>query len=218
LAQKILEVVDVQNTRNRQYGLPALELGLGIAFSAEPPTFLYDDEKQIMISSAINRADQLSSCSAALRRSFSRQRGVEVMTSADPGLFEKEYPDRLLRFNVDGIELDKAAFDRLKTELALKCLTPDASLACDALTLYVGRYSDNRGVKHWLIIRKGAVHFWADSCTGPEEQKGRCFYEVLTSHEVLAWVKGKMDRRHRKRIMDPDVVLSGSTLPLSNFR
>ena len=218
LAQKILEVVDVQNTRNRQYGLPALELGLGIAFSAEPPTFLYDDEKQIMISSAINRADQLSSCSAALRRSFSRQRGVEVMTSADPGLFEKEYPDRLLRFNVDGIELDKAAFDRLKTELALKCLTPDASLACDALTLYVGRYSDNRGVKHWLIIRKGAVHFWADSCTGPEEQKGRCFYEVLTSHEVLTWVKSKMDRRHRKRIMDPDVVLSGSTLPLSNFR
>ncbi len=218
LAQKILEVVDVQNTKNRQYGLPPLELGLGIAFSAEPPAFLYDDEKRIMISSAINRADQLSSCSAVLRRSLLRQRGVEVMTSTDPGLFEKEHPDRLLRFNVDGIELDRAAFDKLKTELTLKSLTPDASLECDALTLYVGRYPDNRGGKHWLIVRKASVHYWADSSIGPEEQKGRCFYEVLTDHEVLAWVKNKMDRRRRKRIMDTEIGLPGDALPFSNFR
>ncbi len=218
LAQKILEVVDAQNIKNRQYRLPPLELGLGIAFSAEPPAFLYDDEKRIMISSAINRADQLSSCSAVLRRSFSRRRGVEVMTSADPGLFEKEHPDRLLRFNVDGIELDQAAFERLKAELTLKALTPDASLACEALTLYAGRYSDNKGVKHWLIIRKAAVHFWADSSMGPEERKGRCFYEVLTDPEVLAWVKGRMDRRRRKRVMDLDVGLSGGSIPLSNLR
>jgi len=218
LAQKILAVVDVQNTKNEQYGLPPLELGLGIAFSHEPPTFLYDDEKQIMISSAINRADQLSSCSAVLRRGFLRQRGVEVMTSVDLGMFEKEHPDRLLRFNVDGIELDRPAFDKLKVELALKCLTPDASLACDALTLYVGRYPDNRGVKHWLVIRKAAVHFWSDSSIGPEEQKGRCFYEVLTDPEVLAWVKSKMDRRRRKRVMDFDSEPSESSVAFSNLR
>ncbi len=170
-----------------------------------------------MISSAINRADQLSSCSAVLRRSFLRQRGVEVMTSVDLGMFEKAHPDRLLRFNVDGIELDRPAFDKLKRELALKRLTPDASLACDALTLYVGRYPDNSGVKHWLVIRKAAVHFWSDSSIGPEEQKGRCFYEVLTDPEVLAWVKNKMNRRHRKRVMGFDSEPSESSVSFSNL-
>jgi len=198
LAQKILEVVDAQNIKNRQFGLPSLELGLGIAFSHESPAYLYDGKRQIMISSAINRADQLSSCSAALRRGFTRRRGVEVMTSMDLGVFEKEYPERLLRFNVDGIEIDKPAFDKLKTELKLKRLPPDERLKCDAIALYVGRYPDNKGAKHWLIIREAPVHFWVDNRIGSEEQKGRCFYEVLVDHDVLAWVKTKVKLKPRK--------------------
>ncbi len=198
LAQKILEVVDVQNIKNKQFGLPALELGLGIAFSHESPAYLYDDKRQIMISSAINRADQLSSCSAVLRRSFARQRGVEVMASVDLGMFEREHPERLLRFNVDGIELDSPAFEKLKTELKLKRLMPDELLESDATALYVGRYPDNKGVKHWLVVREAAVHFWADSCMGLEEQKGRRFYEVLVDHNVLAWVKTKVNLQPRK--------------------
>jgi len=208
LAQKILEVVDVQNIKNEQFGLPSLELGLGIAFSRESPAYLYDDEKKIMISSAINRADQLSSCSAVLRRSCPRERGVEVMTSVDLGMFEKEHPERLLRFNVDGIELDSPAFDKLKTELKLKRLIPDELLACDATALYVGRYPDNKGVKHWLVVREAPVRFWADSCIGPEEQKGRCFYEVLVDREVLAWVKTKMNLKQQKQAVDISAVQS----------
>ncbi len=200
LAQKILEVVDTQNIKNRQFGLPSLELGLGIAFSHESPAYLYDDKRRIMISSAINRADQLSSCSVALRRGFTRQRGVEVMTSVDLGVFEREYPERLLRFNVDGIEIDRPAFDKLKTELKLKRLIPDELLKCDAIALYVGRYPDNKGTKHWLVIREAPVHFWADSCIGSEEQKGRCFYEVLVDHDVLAWVKTKVKLKPRRSV------------------
>ncbi|MEJ1380806.1 MAG: hypothetical protein RPT95_07550, partial [Candidatus Sedimenticola sp. (ex Thyasira tokunagai)] len=67
LARNMLKVVEAQNIKNREYGLPELELGLGICFSDEEPTFLYDGNQKIMISPAINRADQLSSCSAAIR-------------------------------------------------------------------------------------------------------------------------------------------------------
>ena len=120
MTAKILQVVDAQNALNRKYGLPPLELGLGITFSDEAPTFLYDEDREIMISSAINRADQLSSCSSFLRKSgYGKKlgRGVEVLEPGHQTLQDKESSDQLIRYNVNGIELDLPAFYKLKSEL-----------------------------------------------------------------------------------------------------
>ena len=66
LARNMLRVVSLQNAINRKHGLPELELGLGVSYSDREPNFLYDEGHRIMISEAINRADRLSSCAAAL--------------------------------------------------------------------------------------------------------------------------------------------------------
>ena len=183
--------------------MPQLEVGLGIAFCSEPPAFLYDGDRRIMISPAINRADQLSSCSPVLKRSSLLQqgskRGVEVVASLDHGLFEKEHPERLLRFNVNGIELDGPAFDKLNTELTLRPLAPDSSIGFEAIALYAGRYRDKKGGLYWLVIREAQIHLWLDSSIGPKEQEGRCFYEVVTNPRVIAWAKQKLNHGRRSR-------------------
>jgi hypothetical protein len=186
LAGKILQAMDAGNARSHRQGLPELELGLGIAFSDQAPTFLYDEDREIMISPAINRADQLSSCSAMLRQSMSgaeSARGVEVLAPAEEQQPEKESSDRLLRYNVNGIELDAAAFQKLKSELALKRIP--AGGAVEDERFHVGRYPDLQGTMHWLVIRESPVRVWEDGAPGAVEWRGRRFYQVITDTAVI---------------------------------
>lgn len=198
LAANILKVVDQQNIKNRKYGLPLLELGLGIAFSDQEPAFLYDEDREIMISSAINRADQLSSCSAAIRKSDYGKglgRGVEVLAPVDVANEDKESSDRLIRYNVNGIELDVPAFYKLKSELVLKKvqLDPDDS---DNNCYLAARYPDLEGKMHWLVVREAVIRKWNGSQVGGAEDKGRSYYQVVTDPEtVKAVIERSRDRR-----------------------
>lgn len=194
LASEILRAMDAGNARSRRHGLPELELGLGIAFSDQAPTFLYDEEQEIMISPAINRADQLSSCSAMLRHALGggeARRGVEVLAPAEDQVQEKESSDRLLRYNVNGIELDAAAFQKLRSELTLKRVrTMDAG---EDTYYHVGRYPDLQGVMHWLVLRESPVRVWEDGALGPVEWRGRRFYQVITDPAVIRRLTGPME-------------------------
>jgi hypothetical protein len=197
LARKIIEVVDAQNAGNRKHDLPELELGLGIAFSDEPPAFLYDGEQQIMISPAINRASELSNCSASLKhsslRSSENPRGVEVVAPADDKLLQKG-EEGLLRYNVNGIELDAAAFHKLKNEISLR--TVEITLPGHGVPtrFHAGRYPDRKGAMHWIIVREAPVRIWIGNNLGTEERGGRRFYEVVANVGVLSNVQ-----RHLKR-------------------
>ncbi|OQX31721.1 MAG: hypothetical protein B0D96_01280 [Candidatus Sedimenticola endophacoides] len=189
LAVDILRVIDRQNTQNRKYGLPPLELGLGIAFSDQPPTFLYDGEQQIMISPAINRSDQLSSCSSALRKSPLGKglgRGVEVYVPIDQSLIDKQTSDRLVRYNVNGIELDAPAFYKLKSELVLR------EAEADATGRYlVGRFPDLEGRMHGLVVREAMVLNWDGARAAGEESRGRRFYEVIADQTRIRSLLGR---------------------------
>jgi hypothetical protein len=175
-----------------------LELGLGITFAEGAPTFLYDEERRIMISSAINRADQLSSCAAALRDAplcRSRDgRGVEVV-AAGGDLVGKPGPDRTLRYNVNGVELEPAAFRKLKSELALRKIELVAPGDSEPTRFHVARSPDLKGVMHWLAIRDAPVGAWSDGRLVQEESSGQRFYEVVTDPAVLAAVKERAGRR-----------------------
>ncbi len=195
LARKILQVVDVQNVQNRKHGLPELELGLGISFSDGSPAFLYDGDKQIMISPAINRADRLSSCTAALRRtSLGEQvkRGVEVVVPVDKGVTNKARSDELLSYNVNGIELDMPAFFKLKSELALLRLGGNVPGYSEKSVFYAGRYPDRAGKMHWLVVREAPVRIWIGNTINTEEEWGRRFYEVITDPDVIAMLKDRI--------------------------
>jgi hypothetical protein len=194
LARKILEVVDAQNAQNRKHGLPELELGLGIAYLPEAPAFLYDGDREIVISSAINRADRLSSCAASLRQTKlgALARGVEVAVPVGQGIMQKDSGDNQLRHNVNGIELDAAAFPKLQTELALQRVEARFPQYSPKSLFYVGRYSDKTGVMHWLIVREAPVRLWIGNDTSIEEMGGRLFYEIVTDTEVTKTLMEKL--------------------------
>ncbi|WP_241087479.1 hypothetical protein [Candidatus Vondammii sp. HM_W22] len=200
LAQEILKVVDIQNIKNRQHDLPELELGLGIVFSDDAPAYLYDEERPIMISSAINRADQLSSCSAVIRRSRyggSLGWGIEVLAPLDSDPMEKETSDQLLRYNVNGIELDVSAYNKLKSELSLRAIDA-VSISVDFTGRFLaGRYPDLSGAMHWLVLQESPVRIWDGLKPGEDDQRGRNFYQVITDKDLVAEVVDKLIQRRR---------------------
>ncbi len=195
LARKILQVVDAQNVQNRKHGLPELELGLGVSFNDGSPAFLYDGDKQIMISPAINRADRLSSCAAVLRKTALGEqvkRGVEVVVPVDKGVARKARSDELLGYNVNGIELDMPAFFKLKSELALLRLGGNVPGYSEQSVFYAGRYPDRTGKMHWLVVREAPVRIWIGNSINTEEEWGRRFYEVITDANVISMLKDRI--------------------------
>lgn len=196
LARDILGVVDAQNAQNRKHGLPELELGMGIAWLGEAPAFLYDGEHEIMISSAINRSDRLSSCAASLRTTVIGEtlpRGVEVVMPVGQGIMQKDSGDKLLRYNVNGIELDPAAFPKLRSELVLR----EVSLALPQYdprsVFYVGSYPDKQGVMQWLVVREAPIRLWIGDEIISEESGERKFYEIITDPELIATLKAEAE-------------------------
>jgi hypothetical protein len=195
LARKILQVVDAQNAQNRKYGLPELELGLGIAWLGEAPAFLYDGDHEIVISSAINRADRLSSCAASLREtSLGRTlpRGVEVLLPVEQGIMQKDSGDRLLRYNVNGIELDPAAFPKLQQELALRKVEARFPQYGPGSVFHVGRYRDRTGYLQPLVVREAPVRRWIGNDISDPDPEGRRFFEIVTDREVWEQLKDKL--------------------------
>jgi hypothetical protein len=191
LARKILQVVTLQNVLNRKHGLPELEIGLGIAFSPQEPNFLYDGARRVMISSAINRADRLSACASALRASgFSPQQvGFRVAVVRDMRI--PDHPigdDELLNYNINGVNIEREAFFRLKRELPLDQVRLAGEEGSDGLFL-VGNYTDLVGHRHWLVVRYGPVREWHGDRLGAVDAERRHFFEVVVDEALSARVR-----------------------------
>ncbi|MES9833750.1 MAG: hypothetical protein ABW139_16055 [Candidatus Thiodiazotropha sp. DIVDIV] len=202
LARRILLVMEAQNSQNRTHNLPKLELGLGISFSDDSPAYLYDEQRKIMISPAINEADRLSSCSSELRHDTSWRKSqrhrIEVFTD-DSGNENKGA--RRLRFNVNGIELALPAFKKLKSEMVLHKLKVN-SRSGEADNYHVGRFVDRRGSAHWLVIREAIVKTWKKENQSQHiEQTENCFYEVVTDPGLVGKVKSRLNAK-RPQVRD----------------
>jgi len=193
LARKILSVMEAQNSQNRAFELPKLELGLGIAFCNDAPAYLYDEKRKIMISPAINLADRLSSCSAPLRKDTSWQRShrhrVEVMRAEGD---RESGHDKHLRYNVNGIELDPSAFKKLKSEMVLHKVRLH-SRSGETHYYHVGRFMDRMGTSHWLVVREARLKVWRNGQMEADEAVGETFfYEVITDADLIGRVKDKI--------------------------
>lgn len=213
LARKILLVMEAQNSQNRAHNLPKLELGLGISFSSDAPAYLYDEQRKIMISPAINEADRLSSCSSELRHDSSWRKShrhrVEVF-SDNSGMETKTA--RRVRFNVNGIELAPPAFRKLKSEMVLHRLKVH-SRSGEGDSYHVGRFVDRRGSAHWLVIREAVIKAWQrDDHTHSVVRSEESFYEVVTDPELVGKVKSRLNARGRQNLEEPE---GGYVLPLT---
>jgi hypothetical protein len=162
LAKEIIEVVAAYNTRSLSSGLPSLELGIGISYQDSAPMYLMDGTSQIMISRAINESDRLSSCSKGVR-TFLEQRSL-LFNVFSFKTVEDEHtggnPDEfLLRYNIGGIHMSAAAFDKLCTEISLQPFDLKVPMIWKSSTVrvYTGMVPLGQGLFHRIVVRQGRI-------------------------------------------------------------
>jgi hypothetical protein len=199
LAINMLNVIQQYNVKSIKYKLPILELGIGICYQNAPPAYLLDGKKRIMISPAINLADRFSSCNKKLRRVLDKKERpfnlyvFQVGKEPDKILSEDEI---ILRYNVNGIELNEAGLNKLAREIDLKtmnCLIPE--IQEEPIIIHTGKFPLVTGVFQRLIIRED----WVQELNPVNQQNlgkvNRKYYEVCT-HDAL---KVYIDKQERAR-------------------
>jgi lipoprotein signal peptidase len=191
LAQRMVGIADAHNRILETVGLPQLQIGIGVAFSADSPTYLFDGEQQIMISSAIGRADRLSSSSwrlrelAELREADARRVRVYELASDHPLRGEKG--ENHLRYNVLGVELEAAGFEKLKSEIDLRRIEISKPGSRTSAVFHVGKAPDIHGAIQNLVLRESRVQLFG--LDGEGDATGELYYEVVTDPRVLGIVE-----------------------------
>ncbi len=187
IAKEMLDIVASKNAHSRQEGLPLLEIGIGICYSDERPLFLFDENRPIMISSAIGDADRMSGCSWKLRGSYDPGNfNIGVMQIAEGERQKGEKGQELIRYNVNGIVIDDAAMAKLSKEVHFKTLK--ARSGDHSETFHVGQYPDVQGKLRDIVVHEGRVGTWSETAIDRETDTGLKFYEVLPNSKFSAQI------------------------------
>ena len=208
IGAKLLELMQTQNQACRANGLPELELGIGLAYCATPPTVLFDGNRPIMISPAIGKADRLSSCSWTLRTlraaGSATWMNVELYQIPEGDPLRGDKGEGCLRYNVNGIELDADGFAKLQTELPLHEITLQVPGDQSPTTFFSGRYPAPNGALHSLLIRRGTTRRFDRAHPQLGTPGGAVFYEVVVAQHIHALVAGVLAlREHSSGVTPP---------------
>lgn len=190
LAAGILEIVAKQNKELLCYGLPELELGIGIALCNESPRFLFDGDHKITISPAINRGDRLSACAWSVRQWREQRKAptthVEVYQPSQRAQGHGEKAQKDLIYNLNGILIEPEVFELLGKELSPKRIVNKLPHKQES-RLFAIKVPQAGGDSSSLIIRMAPVkeydpEYQLDECPIIE---GRYFYEVIHDTEII---------------------------------
>jgi len=184
LSRQILAVCNSYNDRAATTDLPELELGLGVAFQGSAPSYWVDGDSRIMISKALNLSDRLSGCAKIAKRLLTGQKthfAVFQFLTAMQGASAEELDEFLVRFNMNGIELNEEGFQKLSEEISLDSIETklDMPWGKENVTLHYGEVPLGDSVE-LLVLRKGlARELRADGSIGVASSHP--YYEVCTS-------------------------------------
>lgn len=184
LSRQILTVCNSYNERASSSDFPALELGLGVAFQGDAPTYWVDGDSRIMISKALNLSDRLSGCAKLAKRMLSRQKShfsVFQFLNTMEGASAEELDEFLVRYNMNGIELNEEGFKKLSEEISLDSIETKLDLPWGKqnVTLFYGEVPLGESVD-LLVLRKAfARQLLPDGKVGRATE--HCYYEVCTS-------------------------------------
>jgi len=192
LARQILAVSFAYNERAESTDLPRLELGVGIAYQGSAPTYWMDTDSRIMISRALNLSDRLSSCSKAAKRLLSQNPSLFrlfLFQTMMEGVAEDEVDEFLIRFNLNGVELNEEGFQKLQEEIALMPVEADCIMPWgrERVTFYAGETPVGEGIEPVLIRRGFVRQMLPDGKIG--SAGARAYYEVCTSPKVFELVE-----------------------------
>ncbi|HXN23530.1 MAG TPA: hypothetical protein VOA41_12385 [Candidatus Dormibacteraeota bacterium] len=202
LARQILAVSAAYNQRAESSDLPRLELGIGVAFQSSAPTYWINGDSRIMISKALNLSDRLSGCSKMARRLLARNPSLFCMflfqTSME-GASEEEAEELLIRFNLNGIELNEEGFQKLAEEISMDTVETklDTPWGRQPVTLYFGELPMGDSLE-LIVVRKGYVRqLQTDGKIGPSSTT-RPYYEVCSSPRLVELVEALLRTQSAK--------------------
>lgn len=192
LSKQILLVCNSYNDGAASSNLPALEIGIGVAFQGSAPTYWTDGDSRILISKALNLSDRLSGCTKLAKRMLGKQKthfSVFQFLTAMEGASAEELDEFLVRFNMNGIELNEEGFQKLSDEISLESIEMKLEMPWgkETVTLYYGEVPMGENVE-LLVLRKGqACELLSDEKVGSPTEHS--YYEVCTSaalYELVA--------------------------------
>ncbi len=193
MAINMLMIINRYNKKSKAYQLPILELGIGICHRADMPTFLLDGDNRIMISPAINLADRLSGCNKGVRDIIHKNASpfnLFVFQGATDEEMEKTADDLLLRYNINGIELNEQGFRKLSQEIDLKEFNGDIpDLKLERVRLYTGKFPTKSGRYQRLVLREAEVPAVNPANLDQQYFTHRKYYEVCTSPTIYQFAR-----------------------------
>jgi hypothetical protein len=198
LAQSILSIIKHYNEICQENNLPIMELGIGICYRDAPPMFLFDGDQKIMISPALNLSDRLSSCSKSVRKHIN---GVDLpfnlyVFQATPGNLpnQSETQEILDRYNVNGIQINGEAFEKLSREITLRTFSLDIPGRWPETALFhVGKFPNLGGGLQMLVIRESRVARVNPADYTFLEWTDLNYFEVCTNPRMIALLEKLMD-------------------------
>jgi class 3 adenylate cyclase len=204
LSRQILAVCNSYNDGASSADLPALELGIGVAFQGSAPTYWVDGDSRIMISKALNLSDRLSGCAKLAKRLLTHQKthfSIFQFLNALEGASAEELDEFLVRYNMNGIELNEEGFQKLSEEISLESIETklDMPWGKENVTLYYGEVPLGDSVE-LLVLRKGSArHLLPGGKIGVPSSHP--YYEVCTSSALYDLVAALM--RTQRAAMSP---------------
>jgi class 3 adenylate cyclase len=202
LSREILSVSQAYNTQAESSDLPRLELGVGVAFQNSAPTMWMDSDSRILISRALNLSDRLASCSKLARRLMKQNTSpfnLFLFQTVVEGTPEEEAEELLLRYNLNGVELNDEGFQKLSEEIFLATMELKHPMPWgeDRGIIYFGEVPLADSLEP-LVIRKAWVRqLLPDGRVGPPG--ARAYYEVCTSPKVIEMAQGRVLAASRRK-------------------
>jgi hypothetical protein len=194
LAREILAVTQSYNQRAKTSSLPPLELGVGVAFQDSAPSLWTDGDSKIMISRALNLSDRLSSSSKIAKRLFQKNPApfnVYLLQTLMEDAEADEGEELLVRYNLNGIEINEEGFNKLNAEISLAPMGGNFPMPWgkERVQLYFGEVPLGDSLEP-IVIRKGFVR---QLLPGAKigAQGTRAYYEVCTDPKLLDLARKK---------------------------
>jgi class 3 adenylate cyclase len=200
LAREIIDIVRGYNETLSRSGLPSLELGIGISYQQTAPLYLMDGNHRIMISDAVNESDRLSSCNKRVRKAVEPLESpfhvftFQTVSDSDAG---ENTEDFTLRFNVDGICMNEAAFQKLQQEVSISACSIGIPRLWDeeGSRIFTGLVPLGNDIFRKIAVRESRVAQIDLRTFSLQRWTDRRYYEVCANPAIYAELDKKSEAR-----------------------
>jgi hypothetical protein len=194
LAGQILDLGDAMNAEQARQGLPSIEMGIGLAYSDRAPIQVYDHTQQVTLTPAVAVARELAACDPLMRDRFRPAAGQSVCLAVRVATGEApEGPaEPPMRYNVNGVELDTAAYARLHVEIPLHAFGMWDRRRERQVVFMFGCCIDLEGSSHALVLRERAARLWIGRRLVDGESEAHRYYELVRDPRLLGLARQRL--------------------------